>query len=581
MRRSQFGLSVGAGLAFLTFAPRSDGQVQHAVRISNGSMGVPSGTLPADGWFGHSIADLGNLGPTARTSHALAIGAWRDSSKGAVWIAFLADAKQTPSDPEAGTVESLVKIAENTNGFSFPISIDARFGHSVARLGDLDGDGSIEIAIGSPQDDTGGADFGAVWIVSLNPDGTVKQKGVPSVPAAVKIASGSGGFPTGQLDVDDNFGVSLGVLPDLDGNGVPELAVGAHGDDDGVSGTETHHGAGAVYILFLQSDGTVHHFTKLSDDGTPTSPLPIGDDDLFGESVQYVGVIAKRHVLAVGAILDNSAGAVWMIPISNTGTIADTPVKIGNGVGGLPVGTLQTLDRFGHSLARLGDLDDDGVPDLAIGANNDDAAGFDAGAIYVGYLKSDLTVKSFYKISENMSGFSGTLDDQDHFAMVAPVSDFDGNGIADLAVGAYADDNGTLDSGSVWLLKLNQYGHASAGSCGIVPMLTTTTPGTAASPIRFDVSDAFGGPGFVALLAGTEKVSLPMGGGCTLYVLPILPVITLPLGGSGCGNGFVTLATTIPPGLGGLTLSFQAFAVDAGAVLGFSGTNGVTVRFVP
>jgi hypothetical protein len=566
------------GSAALTVDPRCEAQIQNTVNVANGTMGIPIGTLAADGWFGHAIVDLGDLGPMARTSHALAIGAWDDADQGAVWIAFIRDQKTSASDPAAGTVESLVKITEDMNGFSFTLSADVRFGHSLAHLGDIDGDGSTEIAIGTPRDDTGGQDVGAVWIVSLNPDGTVKQKGVPSTPQVVKIGDNIGGFPDGLLDADDEFGISLGTLPDLDGNGVPELAVGAHHDDEPVD-----QDAGAVYILFLAPDRTVHHVTKVGDDGTPTSPLLVAGGDLFGESVQYLGVVAKQHVLAVGAILDNSKGAVWLIPIASSGTIAGTPKKIGDGIGGLPFGTLLTLDRFGHSLAPIGDRDEDGTPDLAVGANNDDAGGVDAGAVYCCFLNGELTVKSFYKITEGQSGFpSSSLDDHDHFATVAPIGDFDGNGIDDLAVGAFNDDTGgSLDAGSVWLLKLNQYGHGCPGSCGIAPVLAASTAGTAGSTIRFDLSNAFGGPVFATLVAGIERTSLPMGAGCTLYVLPTLTVLNTTLGGNGCGNGEMALATTIPAGIGGTTLLFQAFAADPGAMLGFTGSNGVAIHFVP
>ena len=47
-------------------------------------------------------------------------------------------------------------------------------------------------------------------------------------------------------------------IGDFDGNGVPDIAVGAYGDDDGGSN------AGAAYIIFLNSDGTVKGSRKIS-----------------------------------------------------------------------------------------------------------------------------------------------------------------------------------------------------------------------------------------------------------------------------------------------------------------------------
>ncbi|MCZ6446432.1 MAG: integrin alpha, partial [Planctomycetota bacterium] len=84
----------------------------------------------------------------------------------------------------------------------------------------------------------GGPGRGAVWILFLNPDGTVKSH--------QKISSTQGGF-TGILDDSDNFGESVASLGDLDSDGVGDLAVGAVGDDDGGAGA-SH---GAVWVLFI------------------------------------------------------------------------------------------------------------------------------------------------------------------------------------------------------------------------------------------------------------------------------------------------------------------------------------------
>ena len=123
-----------------------------------------------------------------------------------------------------GTADSAknVKIASGTNGGPTLADVDC-FGSSVASLGDLDGDGVTDLAVGAGGDDTGGSDRGAVHVLFMNANGTVKS--------SVKIASGTNGGPT--LADFDHFGSSVASLGDLDGDGVTDLAVGAHGDDTG------------------------------------------------------------------------------------------------------------------------------------------------------------------------------------------------------------------------------------------------------------------------------------------------------------------------------------------------------------
>src|SRR5262245_27121085 len=65
---------------------------------------------------------------------------------------------------------------------------------------------------------------------------------------AQKISTTAGGF-TAPLEDMDQFGRSIVNLGDLDGDGVTDLLVGAHTDDDG--GLDK----GAVYVLFLQGNG--------------------------------------------------------------------------------------------------------------------------------------------------------------------------------------------------------------------------------------------------------------------------------------------------------------------------------------
>ena len=172
--------------------------------------------------------------------------------------------------------------------FSFTdISPDDFFGHDIESIGDIDGDGVSDIAIGSPYDDDGGESHGAVYILFLNSDGTVKD--------SQKISSTEGNFKE-ILDPYDAFGRAISNIGDFDGNGVSDIAVGAYHDDDGGYNT------GAVYILFLNSDGTVKDSQKISStEGNFQQNLQ--SQDMFGFSTANLSDINNDGItdIAVGS----------------------------------------------------------------------------------------------------------------------------------------------------------------------------------------------------------------------------------------------------------------------------------------
>ena len=115
----------------------------------------------------------------------------------------------------SATQGQLVRVLDNED----------EFGKAVARLGDLDGDGVDDLAVGAPLDDDGADNSGAVWILFLDGKGAVKRH--------QKISATDGGF-TDILGREDNFGASVANLGDVDAD--PEtataLAVGAFKHDE-------------------------------------------------------------------------------------------------------------------------------------------------------------------------------------------------------------------------------------------------------------------------------------------------------------------------------------------------------------
>jgi cysteine-rich repeat protein len=374
---------------------------------------------------GDGVGDLAARGPTGP-------GAGPGQREQGIWILFL---------NVDGTVKSHQAISPTQGGFDATLG---GLGATVTSLGDLDGDGITEVANGNNAADDGGPGRGAAIVLFLNADGTVKSQ--------QRISSTHGGF-TGPLSDGDSFAIEVAFLGDLDGDGVPDMAAGARYDDDG--GTDR----GAVWVLFLNTDGTVKSHQKISDTAGGFTGI-LEDFDLFGESIASLGDLDGDGVgdMAVSAIRDDDGGtdrgAVWVLFLRSDGTVKSHQ-KISNTQGGF-TGTLSENDYFGGSLSTLGDLDRDGVVDLAVGASYDDDGGETRGAVWILYLDTDGTVKSHEKISSTQGGFTGTLDDDDRFGTsVASLGDLGGTGVGDLAVNAWRDDDAPFGRGAVWILFLD------------------------------------------------------------------------------------------------------------------------------
>ena len=377
----------------------------------------------------------------------IAVGAYCDGDggfyHGAVWILFL---------NSNGTVNSYQKISDTQGNFFGNLGYWDEFGLDIASLGDVNGDGINDIAVGARYDDDGGTDCGAVWILFLNTNGTVN--------GYQKISSSFGNF-SGTLNSDDLFGISLSRVDDLNNDGINELAVGAVNDDDG--GID----CGAVWILFLNANGTVNFHQKISNsNGNLTGFLGYGNR--FGRSVESISDFNNDGVcdIAVGNYFDDDGGynrgAIWMLFLNSNGTV-NSYQKISDTQGNF-TGVLSNDDIFGTSLSLLNDINGDGVKDLAVGARKDDDGGNDQGAIWILFLNSNGTVNSHQKISETQGGFLGTLDPSDSFGMtISYVGDINNDNMVELFVGAVFDDDGGSNCGAVWLLSLNN-------SCQALPV---------------------------------------------------------------------------------------------------------------
>ena len=181
----------------------------------------------------------------------------------------------------------------------------------------------------------------------------------------------------------------------------------------------------------------------------------LANDDRFGDALAAIGDLDGDGVrdLAVSSFAnvagEKNRGGVHILFLHADGTIKGSQT-IANSVGNGP--TLADRDQFGSSIAAVGDLDGDGVKDLAIGANYDDTAGSDQGAVYLLMMNSDGTAKSQQKIASGMSG-GPSLSPGDYFgSSVTLLGDLNGDGLSELAVGASSQDAGGPNRGAMYVL---------------------------------------------------------------------------------------------------------------------------------
>lgn len=150
-------------------------------------------------------------------------------------------------------------------------------------------------------------------------------------------------------------------------------------------------------------------------------------------------------------------------------------------------GNAQQADHFGDALAA-GDFDADGFADLAIGILFDKAGGLNGGAVVVlSGSAAGLTGAGAQFWTQDSPGVPGASELQDAFGVSLATGDVDGDGIADLAVGAPQESLGAVaDAGAVNLLFGSAAGLTGAGS----QVFTQDSPGV---PGTAEHDDLFGG----------------------------------------------------------------------------------------
>ncbi|MGC6479404.1 MAG: FG-GAP-like repeat-containing protein [Flavobacteriaceae bacterium] len=334
------------------------------------------------------------------------------------------------------------------------LSYQDRFARGIAPLGDLNADGIPDLAVGAYYDDNGGNNSGAAYILFMDTDG--------SVGSFVKIDNSTTNGP--PFSPIHRFGTSV-AAGDLNGDNIPDLVVGADGNDTG--GTDR----GAVHILYLNRDGSVQRSIEINQN-TP-GMLPMSNNDRFGNSVAVIQDLNGDSVpeLVVGTPAEDAAGSnsggIHLLYMNLNGTIQSAVRIDGTTLNGP---SLSSDDRFGTSVADIGDVNGDGIPELAVGAINDDTApDSNQGAVHILFMNANGTVQNTTEINTTASGLA--LNTNDSFgSSIAPLGDLNGDGIPEIAVGSYLGDS---SRGEIHLIYLRTDGSPQQ----IVPINRNTPNG--------------------------------------------------------------------------------------------------------
>ena len=313
--------------------------------------------------------------------------------------AYLVSSADLTSSNSSGGRIGLAALLENSGAWKFLGEADGdKAGASVTSVGDIDGDNRADFAIGAYGHTTSRNDDGAVYLIAAadlaaadeadgEADRTIRLANINSQSSSWKLVGESW---------DDKSGHAL-ESGDVDGDGNPELIIVSAGAKEG---------AGAVYVLPANQlakadeadgagDGVINlgHVASLdnawklleedarysfSRNDSKAPSVAVADIDGDGLSELIVGVPTHDGVFVRCQVNSyySQTGAVYVISGADmaSGDAADGDVdgeiqlaNVANQENSWKlVGARQEL--LGTSVAAAGDLDGDGVIDLAFGA---------------------------------------------------------------------------------------------------------------------------------------------------------------------------------------------------------------------
>lgn len=335
-----------------------------------------------------------------------------------------------------------------TNGFRLNgVAGGDAAGNAVSSAGDINGDGFDDLLIGAPISDVPKNDTGYTYVVFGKSSGF-------SATMELSSLNGSDGFRMHLDKADQLLGWSVSGAGDVNGDHIDDLIIGAPIGERG-------------YVVFGKTSGFNAQLDLASLDGSNGFQMNgLEDGAQFGNGVSAGDINGDGiNDLIVGSYYGGS-GTSYVIFGKASGFDAILDLSALDGSNGFSVEGAAEGDEAGYSIDNAGDVNGDGFDDVIIGARSAGIDGKASGAAYVVFGKADgfeatLSLSSL----DGSNGFrlEGVAEGDKAGRSVSTAGDFNGDGFADVLVGAVGSDANGVDSGAAYVV----FGKASGFSASL------------------------------------------------------------------------------------------------------------------